>query len=115
MRRSMSTSLRRSLSFIVLPIHLRRQGARALLARGGDQASHQALAEAVLAALGRDAERVDHRDRVLLAEFAAQDAGNSKTAQHIVRDDADMDEVGRPRLGGRKAFLEEMPPAVAGA
>src|SRR5665647_3327666 len=87
----------------------------ALLARSLDQTFHQTMAQPMLAAFPLDAERIDDRDRVFLAELAVQDTGDGETAQHIIGDDADLDVVTRPRLGGREALLEEVPPAVAGA
>ena len=43
-----------------------------------------------------------------------QNAGDREAAQCVVGDDADLHEIVGPCLGGREAFLEEMPAAVAG-
>src|SRR6185369_17373298 len=82
--------------------------------RAGDQTVDEPMAEAVLTAFRRNAECVDHRNGVLLAELAAQDARNGEAAQRAAIGHSDVDEIARPRFGRREALLEEMPPALTG-
>ena len=65
------------------------------------------MADAVLAAVMLDADRVERGNGLLAAEFAAQDAGEGKADQRAFADHADMHEIFRVLLGVGQPFLEE--------
>jgi hypothetical protein len=65
------------------------------------------MADAVLAAVMLDANRVERGNRLLAAEFPAQDTGKGKADQRAFADHADMHEIFRVLFGVGQPLLEK--------
>ena len=61
----------------------------------------------MLAAIVLDADRVERGNRLLTAEFPAQDTGEGKADQRAFADNADMHEIVRVLLGVGQPLLEK--------